>query len=673
MGSVLNPDEKNRIVKRMKELAELINYHDFKYYVENNPEISDYEYDQLVAELKSLEKDYPELILPDSPTQRVSGTPVKEFPVVEHKVPMLSLDNGYSPEDLSEFDRRVRKWLSNEPVEYVVELKIDGLGIALLYEDGILVRGATRGDGIRGEDVTSNIKTVRSIPLRLRKGSKIDDSEVRGEVYLPISSFKKLNQERERSGEPLFANPRNAAAGSIRQLDPSITASRKLDAFFYTLSYHKQDFKTHWDCLNAMREAGLKVNPYIEKFDSIDKVIEYCKDWEKRREELDYEIDGMVVKVNSIDQQKRLGETSKNPRWAIAFKFAAKQRTTRIKDIIVQVGRTGALTPVADLEPVQIGGITVSRATLHNEDEIRRKDIRIGDTVLIERAGDVIPEVVKVIPEKRTGKEKEFVMPKSCPVCGSKVVKEEGEAVSRCIGSSCPAQLKQTIRHFATRKAMDIEGLGDALISQLVDTGLVKNIADLYTLDMESLTELERMGEKSAGNLLSEIEASKNRGLERLLFGLGIRHVGETVADDLAARFRTMDELMKAGKEELMRVNGVGEIIADSIVDYFSEPSNRQLIEKLRKLGVEMGAKEKRQGPLEGKTFVFTGTLKSYPRAEAARKVQELGGKVGSSITKKTDFVVLGESPGSKLAQAQKLGIRLLSEEEFKRLVGEKG
>jgi len=669
----LNPDEKDRIAKRMRELAELINYHDFKYYVENSPEISDYEYDQLVAELKSLEKDHPELILPDSPTQRVSGMPVKEFPVVEHKVPMLSLDNSYSPEDLAEFDRRVRKWLSNEPVEYVVELKIDGLGVALLYEDGVLVRGATRGDGMRGEDVTSNIRTVRSIPLKLRENSKIKRSEVRGEVYLPISSFKKLNQEREKNGEPLFANPRNAAAGSIRQLDPSITASRKLDAFFYTLSYYEHDFKTHWDCLDAMRESGLKVNTHIRKFDSIDKVIEYCKNWEKRREELDYEIDGMVVKVNSIDQQKRLGETSKNPRWAIAFKFAAKQRTTRIKDIIVQVGRTGALTPVADLEPVQIGGITVSRATLHNEDEIRRKDIRIGDTVLIERAGDVIPEVVKVISEKRTGEEKEFVMPRSCPVCGSKVVREEGEAVSRCIGSSCPAQLKQTIRHYATRRAMDIEGLGEALISQLVDTGLVKNIADLYTLDLKSLTELERMGEKSASNLLSEIEASKSRGLERLLFGLGIRHVGETVADDLAARFRNMDELMSASKEELMRVNGVGEIIADSIVDFISEPSNRQLIEKLKKLGVEMRATEKGQGPLEGKTFVFTGTLKSYPRAEAARRVQELGGRVGSSITKKTDFVVLGENPGSKLAEAQKLGIRLLSEEEFKRLIGEKG
>lgn len=671
MGSALNPDEKERIVKRMKELAELIHYHDYKYYVENNPEISDYEYDQLVAELKTLEKEHPELILPDSPTQRVSGTPVKEFPVVEHKVPMLSLDNSYSPDDLRDFDRRVRKWLSNEPVEYVVELKIDGLGIALMYENGILVRGATRGDGVRGEDVTANIKTIRSIPLRLRENSKIKNSEVRGEVYLPISSFKKLNEEREKTGEPLFANPRNAAAGSLRQLDPTITASRKLDAFFYTLSYYEREFKTHLECLEAMRESGLKVNPHIEKFDSIDDVIEYCMKWEKKREELDYEIDGMVVKVNSIEQQKRLGETSKNPRWAIAFKFAAKQRTTKIRNIIVQVGRTGALTPVAELEPVQIGGITVSRATLHNEDEIRRKDIRIGDTVLIERAGDVIPEVVKVITEKRTGEEKEFVMPKRCPVCGAKVVREEGEAVARCIGSSCPAQLKQTLRHYATRDAMDIEGLGEALISQLVDAGLVKNIADLYTLDLETLSNLERMGEKSASNLLSEIEASKSRGLERLLYGLGIRHVGETIANDLAARFQTMDDLMRASKEELMKVNGVGEIIADSIIDYFSEPSNRELIDKLKKLGLDMTAKEKRHGPLEGKTFVFTGTLKSYTRAEAARKVQELGGKVGSGITKKTDFVVLGENPGSKLAQAEKLGIKILSEDEFKKLIGE--
>lgn len=669
----MNPPEKERIKNRMRELAELINYHDFKYYVENNPEISDYEYDQLVAELKALEKENPDLIIPDSPTQRVSGTPVKEFPVVEHKVPMLSLDNSYSPEDLVDFDRRVRKWLLNEPVEYVVELKIDGLGIALLYEDGILKRGATRGDGIRGEDVTSNIKTIRSIPLKLKENAIIKNSEVRGEVYLPISSFKKLNEEKEKRGEPLFANPRNAAAGSLRQLDPAITASRKLDAFFYTLSYYEHGFKTHWECLEAMRGAGLKVNPNIVKVDSIEEVIEHCKRWESRREELDYEIDGMVVKVNSIDQQKRLGETAKNPRWAIAFKFAAKQRTTKIKDIIVQVGRTGALTPVADLEPVQIGGITVSRATLHNEDEIRRKDIRIGDTVLIERAGDVIPEVVKVITEKRTGKERAFEMPKICPVCGSKVVREEGEAVSRCIGSSCQAQLKQTIRHYASRKAMDIEGLGDALVSQLVDAGLIKDIADLYRLDLETLAGLERMGEKSANNLLSEIEASKSRGLERLLYGLGIRHVGETAADDLTARFGDIDKLMAAKKEELMRVDGVGEIIADSIVNFFSEPSNRRLIEQLKELGLEMIAKERRYGPLKGKTFVFTGTLKSYPRAEAEKKVQELGGKIGSSVTRKTDFVVLGESPGSKLAQAEKLGIKILSEEEFRRLIGEKG
>ncbi|MDH4123719.1 MAG: NAD-dependent DNA ligase LigA, partial [Thermoplasmata archaeon] len=484
-----------QVVKRMRELAELINCHDRKYYVENNPEISDFEYDQLVAELKNLEKDYPQLILPDSPAQRVSGTPVKEFPVVEHKVPMLSLENSYSPNDLAEFDKRIRKWLGNEKLEYVVELKIDGLGIALVYEDGALVRGATRGDGTSGEDVTSNIKTIKSIPLRLQTGSKLKNSEIRGEVYLPISSFKKLNEERKKKGEPLFANPRNAAAGSIRQLDPQIAASRKLDAFFYTLSYSEREFKTHSECLDNMKKSGIKVNPNIAMFDSIQEVINHCAKWEERREDLDYEIDGMVIKVNSLEQQRRLGETSKNPRWAIAFKFAAKQMTSKILDIVVQVGRTGALTPVAELEPVQIGGITVTRATLHNEDEIKRKDIRIGDTVLVERAGDVIPEVMKVISEKRSGNEKIFSMPSRCPVCGSKVVREEDEAVARCIGSSCPAQMKQTLRHFASRNAMDIEGLGDALVSQLVDHDLVRSIADLYDLTEKSLVGLERMGE----------------------------------------------------------------------------------------------------------------------------------------------------------------------------------
>jgi len=670
MGCLLTTGKK-AAEKRIRELIELIDHHDTKYYVEDSPEISDFEYDQLVSELKALESDNPELVRPDSPTQRVSGTPVKEFPVVEHKVPMLSLDNSYSPDDLLEFDARVRKWLGDEPVIYVVEPKIDGLGIALLFEDGLLVRGGTRGDGTTGEDVTSNLRTIRSIPLKLREASGLANSEVRGEVYMPISSFKRLNEEREKAGEPLFANPRNAAAGSIRQLDPSVVASRKLDAFFYTLSYTDGDFKTHWECLEEMRRSGLRVNPNIKRLSSIREVIEHCLGWEKARERLDYEIDGMVVKVDSLDQQMRLGQTSKNPRWAIAYKFTAKQMTSKIRDIILQVGRTGAITPVADLEPMAIGGITVSRATLHNEDEIRRKDIRIGDTVLVERAGDVIPEVVKVIVEKRDGSEREFRMPATCPVCGSKIVREEDEAVARCIGSSCSAQLKQRIRHLVSRDAMDIEGFGEAMITQLVDAGLISSMSDIYSLDKGVLTSLERIGEKSADKLLSQIEASKNRGLERLLYGIGIRHVGGTVAESLAAKFKTMDQLAAAKKEDLLRIEGIGEIIAESVTDFFSEPSNRKLIENLTAEGVSTVAVVRSKGALEGKTFVFTGVMKRYARSEAGEKVETLGGRVGSSLTKKTDFLVAGEDPGSKLKEAQKLGVKVIGEEDFLRLIGE--
>jgi len=663
--------EKERVSKRMRELIEQIAYHDFKYYVEDNPELSDYEYDQLVAELKQLEGEHPELILPVSPTQRVSGKPVIEFPIVKHKVPMLSLDNSYSSEDLLEFDRRIRRWIGDEPVEYVVEPKIDGLGIALLYEKGSLLRGATRGDSITGEDVTSNLKTIRRIPLKLLDSSSLKSCEIRGEVYMTIPGFKKLNREREEQDIPLFANPRNAAAGSIRQLDSTIAASRPLDAFFYMLSFSTREFKTHWDCLEEMRKAGIKVNPNIRKFNSIEDVVEHCNNWEKRRDALDYEIDGMVIKINSLEQQRRLGETAKNPRWAVAYKFAAKQMTSKLLDIVTQVGRTGALTPVAILEPIDIGGVTVSRATLHNEDEIRRKDIRIGDTVLVERAGDVIPEVVKAIVEKRSGKEREFVMPTSCPECGAKVVREEGEAVARCIGSSCPAQLKQRIRHFASRNAMDIEGLGGALVSQLVDQELVRSIADIYDLDEEKLVNLERFGKKSARNLIEQISVSKSQGLERLLFGIGIRHVGKTAAENLAARFRTMDDLISASKEELTIIDGIGEIVADSIIDFFSEPANQRLVEQLIAHGISTIAKEHEKGALDGKFFVFTGVLKRFSRSEAVKKVEELGGRIGSSVSMKIDFVVIGEEPGSKLREAEKLGIRILDEEEFLRMIRE--
>jgi len=663
--------EKERISKRMRELIEQIAYHDFKYYVADNPEISDYEYDQLLADLKQIEGEHPKLIQPDSPTQRVSGKPVDEFPVVEHRVPMLSLDNCYSPEELLEFDRRISRLLGDEPVEYVVEPKIDGLGIALLYEKGVFMRGATRGDGITGEDVTSNIKTIRSIPLKLLDSSSLKNCEIRGEVYMTISGFKRMNREREEQAVSSFANPRNAAAGSIRQLDSSVAASRPLDAFFYMLSYTDRELETHWDCLEEMRKAGLKVNPNIRKFNSIEKVIEQCDNWEKRRNELDHEIDGTVIKINSLEQQRRLGETAKNPRWAIAYKFAAKQMTSKLLDIVIQVGRTGALTPVAVLEPVDIGGVTISRATLHNEDEIRRKDIRIGDTVLVERAGDVIPEVVKAIVEKRSGEEREFVMPTSCSECGAKVVREEGEAVARCIGSSCPAQLKQRIRHFASRNAMDIEGLGGALVSQLVDQELVRSIADIYDLDEEKLVNLERFGKKSARNLIEQISVSKSQGLERFLFGIGIRHVGKSAAENLAARFRTMDNLISASKEELTIIDGIGEIVADSIIDFFSEPANQRLVEQLIARGISTIAKEGEKGVLDGKSFVFTGVMKRFSRSEAGKKVEELGGRIGSSVSKKIDFIVVGEEPGLKSQEAKKLGIKILNEEEFLRMIGE--
>lgn len=665
-------DTNKGLIDRLRELIDAIAYHDHKYYVEDSPEISDFEYDQLMEELTRIESENPDLIQPDSPTQRISGKPLDEFPHVRHLVPMISLDNSYSPEDLVEFDQRIRRWLNGEEVEYVVELKIDGLGIALLYRDGALERGATRGDGVTGEEVTANIRTIRSIPLKLRKNSPIYNGEVRGEVYLPISGFKKLNAKREKDSLPPFANPRNAAAGSIRQLDPSIAASRPLAAFFYTVSFSDREFETHWESLESIRKSGLRVNPNIVRLSSIEEVIEHCVNWEARRDDLDYEIDGMVVKVNSIDQQKRLGETAKHPRWAIAFKFAAKQMTTRLLDIQVGVSRTGALTPIAILDPVNIGGVTVSRSTLHNEDEVRRKNLKIGDLVLVERAGDVIPEVVKPIVERRTGNERDFAMPDICPECGSKVVREEGEAVSRCIGSNCPAQLKETIRHFAYRNAMDIEGLGDAIVAQLVDRGLVRGIADIYSLNIDSLTDLERYGEKSATNLIEQINRSKDRGLDRLLYGLGIRHIGSSAAESLASRFGDIDELMGATKEELMEIDGIGNIVAESIIDYFSEKSNIEMIEQLKKAGISMISARPDSSVLAGKTFVFTGSLDGYSRAEAGEMVKALGGKVGSTVTKKTDFVVAGNDPGSKLEDARRLGVTVIDEAELNRLIADR-
>jgi DNA ligase (NAD+) len=668
-------DELERVKKRIEELRELIRYHEYKYYVEDNPEITDYEFDQLMKELERLEREHPELITPDSPTQRVGGEPATAFPTVEHRVVMLSLDNTYSADELREFDERVRRLLPEERIEYVAELKIDGLGVALLYENGLLVRGATRGDGVHGEDVTGNLKTIRSIPLKLREeGGSIPVLEVRGEIYMPKSKLDEVNEERIKNGEPPFKNTRNAAAGSVRLLDPRITAQRPLDIFIYALSHVEGwEFQTHLEALKTLSRWGFRVNPHTQLFDSIDDVIEYCRRWEKARGDLDYDIDGVVVKINSLGQQRELGSTAKSPRWAVAYKFPASQAITRIVDIKVQVGRTGVLTPVAVLEPVSLAGATITHATLHNEDEIKRKDIHIGDTVILERAGDVIPKVVAVVTERRTGEEKPFKMPERCPVCGGPVVRVEGEVAVRCGNISCPAQLKRRIQHFASRNGMDIEGLGKALIDQLVEKGLVKDIADIYYLKREELVDLERMGEKSAENLLNAIERSKDKGLARLIFSLGIPFVGERAAEILAQRYRSIDDLMKAEVEELIEIPEIGIKTAESIVQFFSQDGNRLVIEKLKNAGVRTTEEAEGVGEttLVGKTFVLTGALSSMTRSEAEEKIKELGGRVTSSVSRKTDYVVVGESPGSKYQKALQLGVPVLSEEEFLELIGE--
>ncbi len=667
---------KEEAKKRIEELREEINYHNYRYYALNDPVISDAEYDKLFKELIELEEKFPEFITPTSPTQRVGHEPVSGFPEVVHRMPMLSLSNAFNREDLLNFHTRIQKLLPNEKIEYVVEPKIDGLGVALTYENGVLIRGATRGDGYRGEDVTHNIKTIKSIPLLLIN-PKYPNLEVYGEVYMPIDVFKELNKEREKNGEPLFANPRNAAAGSLRQLDPRITAKRKLNNFMYRATFPDMEtppFETHMEVLSYLKEVGFRVNPHIRLFTSIEGAIRYCEEWKERREELNYEIDGMVIKVNSLRQRELLGFTARSPRWAIAFKFPTTQATTRVLDIIVQVGRTGALTPVALLEPVEIDGSIVKRATLHNEDEIKRKDIRIGDKVLVEKKGAVIPEIVKVIKEARTGSERIFVMPTRCPVCGSKVVRPPGEVVARCIaGMSCPAQLKGSLRHFASRDAMNIEGLGEKLIDKLVDDGFVKDVADLYYLDREKLIKLERMGEKSVDNLLEEIEKSKQNDLYRLLYALGIRFVGLKTAQIITSHFSSLHEIMKAKVEDFLSIPEIGPKTAESIVEFFEEENNLKVIEKLEKAGVNTKRlsyeKEIRDNPFKGAKIVFTGTLSKYTRDEAKKIVENMGAEVSNSVSKKTTYVVVGENPGSKYEKAKKLGVKILDEEEFLKIV----
>ena len=664
------------VEKKIRTLRDEIRRHEDLYYLQENPEISDREYDELLEKLRKLEAQNPELITPDSPTQRVGGRPAEGFPEFVHRRPMLSLDNSYNIDELRAFDARCRKLADGQPLEYVAELKIDGLSLAVHYEEGVFVRGVTRGDGFRGEDVTSNVRTIRSIPLKLNDRARkvAREIEVRGEAYLSRKVFEKVNREREEAGEPRFANPRNSAAGTLRQLDPSITSRRRLGMFAYdVLAGERKAFATHWEALNWLEEAGLRVNPHRALCKSIDAVIDFCDGMEAKREELDYEIDGVVVKVNSTAMQEEFGATGKAPRWAVAYKYAARQATTRINDILVSVGRTGALTPVAMLEPVPLGGVTVSRSTLHNEDEIRRLGLKIGDWVLIERGGDVIPKVLKVIESKRTGKEKPFKMPTTCPVCGGRVSRPEGEAVSRCIAADCPAQLIGRLLHFVSRRAMRVEGLGGALADQLIDKKLVKDVADLYSLTLDDLVSLERMAEKSATNVLNEIEASKSRDLSNLIYGLGIRHVGERTAGILAREFGSLEKLAQATVEELDAVHEIGLTMAESIRDWFADPGNARLCERLRDAGVrteiEKAARPSEAQTLAGKIFVLTGTLPDMSRDEATGLIEARGGRVTSSVSKKTDFVLAGAEPGSKLEKANQLGVKVIDEDEFRKLL----
>jgi len=657
---------KEQIKKEIEKLREDLNFHNYKYYVQNSPVISDYEYDQLLKKLEKLEKENPELKTPDSPTQRVGGQPLEGFETVEHIVPMLSLANTYTYDELRDFDLRVKKYVLD--VEYVVEPKIDGAGVALLYKNGVFVRGATRGDGKKGDDVSQNLKTIHSIPLRLR-GNVLKNVEVRGEIYMSISGFKKYNSEQEKKEGIVFANPRNASAGSLRQLDPGVVAKRPLDIFVYFVSYSDEDLKTHENALNALKEAGFRTNPLAKKVKDIEEAIKYCEKLEKLRDTLDYEVDGAVLKVNSLEQHKILGETSKNPRWAISYKFTAKQSTTRLNDIEVQVGRTGTLTPVAILEPIEVGGVTVSRATLHNFDELKRKDIRVGDYVLVERSGDVIPQVVQSIKEKRTGAEKSKIIPKNCPVCQTEVIRPEGEVAVRCPNKFCPARLKWRIRYFASRDAMDIDNLGESTVDKLIDAGLVDNISDLYSLRKEDILKLEGFKDKSAENLLESIQKSKQQDLSRLIYGLGIRHVGKYAAQILARKYVSIDELAKASEEDLKKIDGLGDKSAQAIVTFFATEENIALIERLKDIGVKTKSEKKQNLALQDKKFVFTGGLSTISRPDATELIKQKGGIVASSISKDIDYVILGDKPGSKIDKAKKLNLKIINEEEFKKLV----
>jgi DNA ligase (NAD+) len=660
------------VKQRINKLRELINHHNYRYYVLDSPEISDAEYDEFMRELKQLEEAHPELITPDSPTQRVGAAPVEAFGVVEHPQPLLSLANAFSDEELEAWYRRASNLLGSRKADFICELKIDGLAVALTYVNGLLEVGATRGDGYRGENITQNLRTVKSIPLSVPKEAP-PRFEVRGEVYLPKTGFKKLNEERAKEDLPLFANPRNAAAGSVRQLDPRITAQRPLDIFVYGLGWAegKAVPETHWEIMQYLKSLGFKINPNIALCRTIAEVKDYYEKWVENQEKLPYEADGVVVKINSIPFQVELGFVGREPRWAIAYKFPAIQGTTRLLDIGINVGRTGSLNPYAILEPVQVGGVTIKHAALHNEEDIHRKDIRIGDWVVIQRAGEVIPEIVEPIVSRRTSKEKIFRMPRRCPVCKAEVIKPEGEAMHRCTNAACPAQALERIKHFVSRGAMDIEGVGEKMSQALFDAGLIKDVGDLYYLTRDQLLGLERMADKSAANILNSIERSKNRPLPRVIFALGITHIGEETAKLLAEHYTSLDELAGASREQLLEIPSIGTKIADSILAFFRQEGNKKIIKKLRKARVKLKAEEAepRDLPLAGLEFVITGSLEAFPRQDAEAKIKALGGKSGSDVTRKTSYLVVGADPGSKLARAEALGIKQLSETELLELL----
>jgi len=668
---------RSQALKRVTELRDLIEYHNRRYYQLDDPEISDYDYDRLMLELADLEERFPDIDRTASPTQRVGALPLEKFGTVSHLTPMLSLGNAFSEEEVSEFDERIRRLLGDKTeLEFVAEPKIDGVAVNLIYEKGVFRVGATRGDGFTGEDVTQNLRTIRSLPLKMspRDPDPVPDRiEIRGEVYLEKEAFRKLNERRVEQGESAFANPRNAAAGSLRQLDPRITAKRPLRLFCYGVgSIEGRSFTTHWDTLQSLRDWGFPTNPDIRLARDVQACVGYYRHIESIRGKLPYEIDGIVLKVNSLSLQDRLGMVSRSPRWAVAVKFAPTQATTVIEDIVIGVGRTGVLTPVAVMKPVQVGGVTVSRATLHNEDEVAKKDVRIGDTVIVQRAGDVIPEVVKVVEARRTGKETPFRMPVTCPVCGSKVVRLEGEVAHRCIDLTCPAQIRENIIHFVSRGGMDIEGLGDKIVSQLLDAGLIRDPADLYDITKGQLLDLERFADKSADNLIQAISRSKQPPLDRLLFALGIRHVGEYVAKILARKFGSVEKIEAASQEELTAIEGIGPTLAESIYRFFHEPHNLTILRKLERAGVRPFAeKHATSTALAGKTFVFTGSLKGFSREKAKEIVSALGAAATSSVSKKTDYVVAGEDPGSKYEKAKSLGVPILDEEGFLKLIGE--